>query len=56
MVDDVESETTAAFQRVIELAFIHVVSSGREEVTSAKILVSIFAERDSPAAYFLQEE
>ncbi len=35
---------------------IHVQSSGREEVTGANVLVAIFAERESHAAYFLQEQ
>jgi hypothetical protein len=56
VVDDGASETTAAFQRVIQRAAIHVLSSGREEVTGANILVAIFAERLSPAAHFLQEQ
>src|SRR5215831_2338003 len=37
-------------------AVIHVQSSGREEVTGANVLVAIFAERESHAAYFLQEQ
>jgi ATP-dependent Clp protease ATP-binding subunit ClpA len=41
---------------VIQRAVIHVQSSGREEVTGANILVAIFAERESYAAYFLQEQ
>ncbi len=49
-----ESKPTAAFQRVIQRAVIHVQSSGREEVTGANVLVAIFAERESHAAYFLQ--
>ena len=44
------------FQRVLQRAAIHVQSSGREEVTGANVLVAIFAERESPAAYFLQEQ
>ena len=44
------------FQRVIQRAVIHVQSSGREEVTGANVLVAIFAERESHAAYFLQEQ
>ena len=47
---------TAGFQRVIQRAVIHVQSSGREEVTGANVLVAIFAERESHAAYFLQEQ
>ena len=51
-----DSKPTAGFQRVIQRAVIHVQSSGREEVTGANVLVAIFAERESHAAYFLQEQ
>ncbi|MCF3935753.1 ATP-dependent Clp protease ATP-binding subunit ClpA [Acuticoccus sp. M5D2P5] len=53
---DDDSKPTASFQRVIQRAVIHVQSSGREEVTGANVLVAIFAERESHAAYFLQEQ
>ncbi|MFK4825645.1 ATP-dependent Clp protease ATP-binding subunit ClpA [Paenochrobactrum sp. BZR 588] len=53
---DEDSKPTAAFQRVIQRAVIHVQSSNREEVTGANVLVAIFAERESHAAYFLQEQ
>ena len=53
---DEDSKPTASFQRVIQRAVIHVQSSGREEVTGANVLVAIFAERESHAAYFLQEQ
>ncbi len=49
-------QPTAAFQRVVQRAILHVESSGRDEVTGANILVSIFSERESHAAYFLQEQ
>jgi ATP-dependent Clp protease ATP-binding subunit ClpA len=51
-----EAVPTAAFQRVIQRAAIHVQSSGRTEVTGANVLVAIFAERESNAAYFLQAQ
>ena len=51
-----DSKPTSSFQRVIQRAVIHVQSSGREEVTGANVLVAIFAERESHAAYFLQEQ
>jgi ATP-dependent Clp protease ATP-binding subunit ClpA len=51
-----EPKPTAGFQRVIQRAVIHVQSSGREEMTGANVLVAIFAERESHAAYFLQEQ
>lgn len=54
--DGEDSKPTAGFQRVIQRAVIHVQSSGREEVTGANVLVAMFAERESHAAYFLQEQ
>src|SRR6201997_2380030 len=51
-----DSKPTAGFQRVIQRAVIHVKSSGRGEGTGANVLVAIFAERESHAAYFLQEQ
>src|SRR5476651_904055 len=56
MEGDDDSKPTAGFQRVIQRAVIHVQSSGREDVTGANVLVAIFAERESHAAYFLQEQ
>ena len=53
---DEDSKPTAGFQRVIQRAVIHVQSSGRDEVTGANVLVAIFAERESHAAFFLQEQ
>ncbi len=55
-VDGSEAAPTTGFQRVIQRAAIHVQSSGRSEVTGANVLVAIFAERESHAAYFLQEQ
>tara|TARA_B110000091_G_scaffold126478_1_gene135833 strand:- start:736 stop:3009 length:2274 start_codon:yes stop_codon:yes gene_type:complete len=55
-VEGSEAVPTAAFQRVIQRAAIHVQSSGRTEVTGANVLVAIFAERESNAAYFLQKQ
>src|SRR3569832_1519798 len=51
-----DARPTAAFQRVIQRAVIHVLSSGKEEVTGANVLVAIFAERESHAAYFLEQQ
>src|SRR2546423_2595728 len=57
VVDDGEdAKPTAGFQRVIQRAVIHVQSSGRDDVTVANVLVAIFSERESHAAYFLQEQ
>src|SRR5579872_363488 len=51
-----EAKASNGFQRVVQRAAFHVQSSGREEVTGANVLVAIFAERESHAAYFLQEQ
>ena len=55
-VEGSEAAPTTSFQRVIQRAAIHVQSSGRSEVTGANVLVAIFAERESHAAYFLQQQ
>ena len=55
-VEGSEAAPTTGFQRVIQRAAIHVQSSGRTEVTGANVLVAIFAERESHAAFFLQEQ
>ncbi|MFP6706035.1 MAG: ATP-dependent Clp protease ATP-binding subunit ClpA [Alphaproteobacteria bacterium] len=54
--EEEEAKPTAGFQRVIQRAVYHVQSSGRDEVTGANVLVAIFAERESHAVYFLQEQ
>src|SRR5271168_4908358 len=51
-----DAKPTASFSRVIQRAAIHVQSSGREEVTGANVLVAMFAERESHAVFFLQEQ
>ena len=51
-----ECKPTAGFQRVVQRAIISVQSSGREDVTGANVLVALFAERESHAVYFLQEQ
>ena len=57
VVDDGEdAKPTAGFHRVIQRAVIHVQSSGRDDVTGANVLVAIFSERESHAAYFLQQQ
>ncbi len=55
-VDTGEAEASNPFQRVIQRAAIHVQSSGRPAVTGANVLVAIFAERESHAAYLLQDQ
>jgi ATP-dependent Clp protease ATP-binding subunit ClpA len=54
--DGRDSSPTPAFQRVIQRAVIHVQSSGGQEVTGADVLVAVFAERESHAAYFLEQQ
>ncbi len=55
-IEGTEAVPTTGFQRVIQRAAIHVQSSGRTEVTGANVLVAMFAERESHAAFFLQEQ
>lgn len=55
-IEGTEASPTTGMQRVIQRAAIHVQSSGRGEVNGGNIIVAIFAERDSHAAYFLQEQ
>jgi hypothetical protein len=54
--DGDDAAQTSAFERVIQRAVIHVQSSGGGEVTGANVLVAIFAEHESRAAYFMQEQ
>jgi hypothetical protein len=51
-----DAKPTASLQRTLQRAAIHVQSSGREEVTGANVLVAMFAERQSHAVYFLEEQ
>jgi len=53
--EDVQPTATAAFQRVLQRAVQQVLSSGKEEVKGANVLVSIFAEQESQAAYLLEK-
>ena len=54
--DDIDTQPTLGFQRVIQRAILHVQSSGKKEVTGANVLVAIFGEKDSHAVYFLQQQ
>ena len=54
--DEVDTQPTRCFQRVIQRAMLHVQSSGKKEVTGANVLVAIFGEKDSHAVYFLHQE
>ncbi len=53
--DNVDTQPTLGFQRVIQRAILHVQSSGKKEVTGANVLVAIFGEKDSHAVYFLHQ-
>ena len=52
--EDIDTQPTLGFQRVIQRAILHVQSSGKKEVTGANVLVAIYGEKDSHAVYFLQ--
>ena len=54
--DERETQPTLGFQRVFQRAVQHVQSSGRKEVSGANILVAIFGERESHAAFFLHQQ
>ncbi len=51
-----DTQPTLGFQRVIQRAILHVQSSGKKEVDGANVLVAIFSEKDSHAAFFLQKQ
>ena len=54
--EEVDTQPTLGFQRVIQRAILHVQSSGKKEVTGANVLVALFGEKDSHAVYFLQQQ
>ncbi|MCS6766276.1 MAG: ATP-dependent Clp protease ATP-binding subunit ClpA [Candidatus Protistobacter heckmanni] len=56
--DEVDTQPTLGFQRVIQRAIMHVQSTtnGKKEVTGANVLVAIFGEKDSHAVYYLQQQ
>ena len=54
--DDRETQPTLGFQRVLQRAVFHVQSSGKKEISGANVLVAIFGERESHAAYFLSQQ
>ncbi len=54
--EEVDTQPTLGFQRVIQRAMLHVQSSGKKEVTGANVLVAIFGEKDSHAVFFLQQQ
>jgi ATP-dependent Clp protease ATP-binding subunit ClpA len=53
---EVDTQPTLGFQRVIQRAILHVQSSGKKEVTGANVLVAVFGEKDSHAVYFLGQQ
>ncbi len=54
--DERDTQPTLGFQRVLQRAVFHIQSSGKKEVTGANVLVAIFGERESHAAYFLTQQ
>ena len=56
--DDIDTQPTLGFQRVIQRAIMHVqsTSNGKKEVTGANVLVAIFGEKDSHAVYYLHQQ
>ncbi|MCX9157599.1 ATP-dependent Clp protease ATP-binding subunit ClpA [Niveibacterium sp. 24ML] len=54
--EDIDTQPTLGFQRVIQRAILHVQSSGKKEVTGANVLVAIFGEKESHAVYFLNRQ
>jgi ATP-dependent Clp protease ATP-binding subunit ClpA len=54
--DERETQPTLGFQRVLQRAVFHVQSSGKKEVNGANVLIAIFGERESHAAYFLSQQ
>src|ERR1700690_1742453 len=53
--EEIDTQPTLGFQRVIQRAILHVQSSGKKEVTGANVLVAIFGEKESHAVYFLNQ-
>ncbi|ALU88431.1 Clp protease ClpX [Herbaspirillum rubrisubalbicans] len=56
--NEVDTQPTLGFQRVIQRAIMHVqsASNGKKEVTGANVLVAIFGEKDSHAVYYLHQQ
>ena len=54
--DEVDTQPTLGFQRVIQRAMLHVQSSGKKEVNGSNVLVAIYGEKDSHAVYFLHQQ
>jgi len=54
--NEIDTQPTLGFQRVIQRAILHVQSSGKKEVNGANVLVAIYGEKDSHAVYYLQKQ
>ncbi len=54
--DEVDTQPTLGFQRVVQRAMLHVQSSGKKEVSGANVLVAIYGEKDSHAVFFLHQQ
>ena len=54
--EEIDTQPTLGFQRVIQRAILHVQSSGKKEVNGANVLVAIYGEKDSHAVFFLQRQ
>ena len=54
--EEVDTQPTLGFQRVIQRAILHVQSSGKKEVTGANVLVAIYGEKESHAVFFLHQQ
>jgi len=54
--EDIDTQPTSGFQRVVQRAVIHTQSSGKNEANGANVLVAMFSERDCYAVYLLQKQ
>ena len=54
--EEIDTQPTLGFRRVIQRAMLHVQSAGKKEVNGANVLVAIFGEKESHAAYYLQKQ
>jgi ATP-dependent Clp protease ATP-binding subunit ClpA len=54
--DEVDTQPTLGFQRVVQRAMLHVQSSGKKEVSGANVLAAIYGEKDSHAVFFLHQQ
>ena len=53
--EEIDTQPTVGFQRVIQRAILHVQSANKKEVSGANILVALFSEKDSHAVFFLNQ-